>query len=455
MKEFCKKTMFLLLTVFLSLAIFGCGETTDNQATTANPEETSIVGEYIIDITDLGMPLQFYLKIEADDTFMLSPDRTFETDKGHGTVGNSGDTYMFIYSDSTADNPNTTTFTVENNNLHFSTTLGYGSSNLHASVVDENDPDITYYLVAKVLMYEDCFGEYGGTHTVTAMGSEVVYDYSIVLGEGREFSFVSNFFMMGTDYTYTESGFYDLDGMQITLKMEDEDNVVGNFDSNNNLTIPIKPSDRGDREERTLQVATTAACSGTYYGYTTKSMGQTLMYDAELVLVLDKYGGYIYTANDSVNGNVNETGSFTVDGTTLSFTPATSNESYAGTIENYKVTSQFLVSSQSDTRAEVSLNCEIVQGTFTATGEDDAETEYDAELVLNSDGTFTFVITDDQQTDIVNATGTFAVVKTMFTQLVLTASDETVYTCVISEVGLNINIDVTDEVEVGFILLKE
>lgn len=457
MRNLCKRIVILLFTIFLSLSIFGCvtDNTSNNSGTTLDEDKTSIVGEYIIDITDLGMPLQFYLKIEGDNTFKLSPDRTYEVDKGHGTIGNSGETYMFIYSDSTTENPNTTTFTVENNNLHFSTTLGYGSSNLHASKVDEDDPDITYYLIAKILKYEEYFGEYGGTHTVRAMGSDVLYEYSLTISEGREFSFISNFQMMGSDYEYCESGYYDMDGNEITLVMDDEDNVTGNFDSNMNLVIPIKASDRADREEQTLQIATTAACSGVYYGYTTKVMGDTTMYDSTLTLTLDKFGGYIYTAEDTVNGTVSETGSFTILDTVIVFSPADSSSTYEGTLENYKLTADFLVSTGSSARTEVNFHCEIVQGTFTALGEDDSENEYNAELILNPDGTFEFIITDSQDTDIINTTGDFEVLKTMFTQLKLTASDETVYLCVISEVGLNININVSEGVEVGFILIKE
>ena len=84
---------FLCVTIlfFLAIGFFGCTDDTSDTSgtTTETPEETSIVGEYIIDITDLGMPLQFYLKIDEDDNFYLSPDRSYEVDKGHGIVGSS------------------------------------------------------------------------------------------------------------------------------------------------------------------------------------------------------------------------------------------------------------------------------------------------------------------------------------------------------------------------------
>ncbi|MFA7560934.1 MAG: hypothetical protein WCY80_02380, partial [Candidatus Izemoplasmatales bacterium] len=98
-----KLFLSLLLVLTLGFITLGCnGSTTE---TTTEPEEQSIEGEYSIDITDLGMPLVFYLKIDAESNFYLSSDRNYEVDKGLGIVGSSGDTYMLIYSDSTTEEP--------------------------------------------------------------------------------------------------------------------------------------------------------------------------------------------------------------------------------------------------------------------------------------------------------------------------------------------------------------
>ncbi len=446
------KFLVLGLLILFGVTLLGCGGKTTEQTTTTQGGP-SIVGEYLIDITDLGMPLQFYLKIDSDDNFYLSPDRTYQTDKGHGTIGSSGETYMLIYSDSTSEAPKTSTFHIQDNNLHFDANLPYGASNLPASKVDEENPDITYYLVAKTLMYEDYFGEYAGTHTVSAMGSEVVYDYYLKLTEGREFMFYSEYAMSGVEYDYTETGFYDIDEGTVTLHYLDED-VSGSFDEDMNLTIAVKASEMAQREERVLQVATTAACASIYYGYYAEYTGEVLDFEVDIILVLDKFGGYEYTAVNSVSGTVTETGSFTSDGTNLEFTPASATESYAGTIVNYVVEGEFLVDDSSP-RTDVKMYCKTVQGTFSADGEDELENQYSALLNLLNDGTFTFIVTDSAEEEIINATGTFAVTRFMFTQLVLTAEDETVYTLVVSEVGLNVNVLVAEEVEVGFILMKE
>jgi len=443
-----QKIMGLALITFLTFVSFSCGGST-TALTTETPEETSIVGEYIIDITDLGMPLQFYLKIDADDNFFLAPDREYLNDKGHGTVGSSGNTYMLIYSDSNAEEPKTSTFTMNEKNIHFQTNLPYGSSNLPASKVDEDDPDITYYLVGKVLMYEDYYGEYAGNHTVTAMGSEVEYDYFLKLGPGREFRFVSKFNMSETDYEYLESGFYDFTNDELILHLPDE-KVVGNFDQDMNLAIPIKASEMGERVERTLRVATTAGCANTYYSYLDLDPEPAL----NATLVLDKFGGYVYTATVGED-EVNETGSFTIEGQNLTFNPANSQESFTGTLVNFVLTAPFKMQSTDENRSSIKFYCQTVQGLFTATGEDEEENTYNAELELFADGTFRFLITDSDETVIIDETGTFTITKFMLTQLNLQAESTNTYSMVVSEIGLNVNVTLTEEKTIGFILTKE
>jgi hypothetical protein len=434
----------ILLAFLLGLLMFGCGGTT-TEVTTVPVEEESIVGEYMIDITDLGMPLIFYLKIDADDNFYLSPDRTYVTDKGHGTVGSSGNTYMLIYSDSTAETPKTSTFEIEESNLHFQTTLPYGSSNLPASKEDETDPSIIYYLVGKVLVYEDYFGEYAGSHTVSAMGSDVVYDYTLKFSVGREFSFVSNFTMGEEAYQYEETGYYDIEDGVVTLHLDTEV-VEGSFDEDT-LVIPVKASEMGSREERTLQLAVTAACASTFYGHLDKEN------PVNAILVLDKFGGYSFTSDDG-SFVLTESGSFTFDNGALVFSPEGDDDSYTGTLANYVLNASFVVDDLDGVREDITFFCETIQGEFIGETTDELENEYQASLTLYSNATFSLLVKKGEET-IIEQSGTFSVRRFMFVQLILTSEDETVYEMVISEVGLNVNFTLADESEIGFSLKKE
>ncbi|MFA5289656.1 MAG: hypothetical protein WC351_01275 [Candidatus Izemoplasmatales bacterium] len=448
MKSLFKPLISVMLVLGFAFVGLACnGQTT--VPTTGATEEVSIYGEYSIDITDLGMPLVFYLKIESDNTFQLAPDRQFDVDKGHGTVGQSGSTYMFIYSDSTLDEPKTSTFTVENNNLHFSTLLHYGASRLGPSKEDDDNPEIVYWLVAKTLHNESVFGEYMGGHTVGAMGSSVEYEYALSLKAGNEFAFISNYEMGGESYDYEESGFFAVQGSQIILKIADEDDVVGTINQDGSITIGVKPSEMGERSERLLQLAVTASCASTYTGYKKETSGSTVIYDTSATLILDKFGGYIFTAVDAESGTITETGSFTITGTQLTFYPSDSEEEISGTLVNYQLTAPFKLSVGAESRTSIKLYCQTIQGEFTATGQDAEENEYQATVTLLPNGRFTLVVLDQDETEIISDSGTFGIFGFM-----LNLIGSKTYSTVFSATGININIEIAPEVQVGFILKK-
>ena len=121
----------------------------------------AIAGDYQIDITNLGMPLVFYLRIEADGAFMLSPNLDFDPSesRGEGVIAESGGVHMMIYKEHTSDNPKTATFVLDGPNLVCPSTLPYGSSNSISSAEDPDDPESVYTLTAEAL----ASSEYDGT----------------------------------------------------------------------------------------------------------------------------------------------------------------------------------------------------------------------------------------------------------------------------------------------------
>jgi hypothetical protein len=448
MKRFMR--MFIAgLTVLVGLAIAACGTT----ATTTTTAEAgyALAGEYEIDITNLGMPLIVYLRIDEEENFYLSSDRTFEVDKGHGTIGQSGDTYMFIYSDSTAELSKTSTFTVENHNLHFMTALPYGASNLRASSVDENNPDITYYLIAKVFRFEAVLGDYAGSHTVSAMGSEVVYNYSLKLKTGCEYAFTSNFQMSGVDYVFEEVGTFEVSDSAITITPEGGTAQAGTINADGSLNIPVKASEMGERASRHLRVALTSAHAGIYTGYVESVVADVTVYAVTATLVLDQFGGYEYAALDAVSSETyTEVGTYSVAGTVLTMTPS-GGSAQSGTLVNYVLTAPFQAVEETAERVAVVLYRDIIQGVFTGTATVE-EVEYSAVLTVLPNGTYTLVVTRVGGPEILNETGTIKLTRTLFVSLGLTAGTIK-RSCVVSFAGLNANF-VINEVTYGFILVK-
>jgi len=177
--------------------------------------------------------------------------------------------------------------------------------------------------------------------------------------------------------------------------------------------------------------------------------GTSTVYETAITLILDKFGGYIYTGVDTISGTINETGSFSISGSTLTFTPSDSETSFTGSLVNYQLTTELPLQVDAEARTSIKLYCETVQGTFTGEGEDEAENTYTATVNLYPDGTFDLVVLDSAENELLSDDGTFVIFGFM---LNLTGGE--IYSTVISAVGINANFEVAPEVEVGFILKK-
>ena len=213
MKKLVK--MIAMLMVFAMLFAFAActpAETDNTDPKPSAPAEennayAAIAGEYLLDGSNLGMPMKWYIKVAADGKFVIATARDYATVKGEGVVGSKDGTYMFVYSDSTTESPKTATFTMDGKNMVFSTSIPIGAASLSPNV-DEGK-----YPTAKIIACEELQGSYLGEYEKeSAMAGSVLYSYELVLGNGMEYTFSSSFSMMGTVYTRTETGSFAVDG---------------------------------------------------------------------------------------------------------------------------------------------------------------------------------------------------------------------------------------------------
>ena len=378
----------------------------------------SIAGVYQIDITNLGMPLVFYLRIDADGTFMLSPNTDFDPSesRGEGVIGESQGVYMMIYKEHTADNPKTATFVLDGPNLVFQSTLPYGSSNIIDSAEDPDDPTVIYALTADTLALSEYYGTYAGGHSKTAMGSTIEYVYTLTLKAGLRYVFESEFAMGGTVYTFTETGSWNVDGEQFTLYPADEVAVQGTIGAEGEITVGIRASEMASsRTESLLRIATHADVAGTYVG-----LKSTAMYTADTTMVLDMFGTYHYTAEVGMPEPFEESGSYDVTGTEISF-ESDDGTAYTGTLENLVLTGSFKVIGGMP-GTELVMYSEAVQGTFAGSATHE-EVEYSTALTLNPDGSYELLVSDDAGQAVVESTGTFQMQRGMTLMVVLSGID--------------------------------
>lgn len=461
MRKIMKKSLVLGLSLALTvMSLTGCGKDkggdkgndtqtsgTTSQGETNAPDTTAeqkkdentgdagveeIVGNYAVDLTDLGMPLQFYIMVKEDGTFQLTNALEGGADKGNGKVGKSGDTYMFVYSDSTADASKTATFTLNGKNLEFSSALPYGTSNIQEGAV------------AKGLVFEEYLGDYAGKFekTVEAMKSTFEYDFSLTLNYGAEYKFVSSFDAMGEPQYFEETGTFDIADGKLTLTPEGGESVEGTIAADGRITAAMKLSAMGSsRDAVELEKATTSEYSGTYTGL--KDMSQMGMM-VNTVLKLDKLGGYKYTAKMEGEEDFVEEGSYAVDGEKITFTASEEGaQAVEGTLVNKVLTAKFKISAQVPMSTEIVFYDSSIQGTFTAEDAEGAE-GLASELVLNSDGTYTIAVTKDGA-EVYKEAGTFATEASMAGINLITTSDSgTSAAGLVSSDGINLTHAVDD-----------
>ncbi len=159
---------------------------------------------------------------------------------------------------------------------------------------------------------------YIGTHTVSAMGSDVVYVYTYTFAFGV-YVFHSDFEMGGSAYSYDEFGTYTVDGDSITITPVGEDAVTGTINEDGTITIGIKASSMASRADHDVEPT---ALAHKYAGtHTVSAMGSDVVYNYTIVF---EYGTYTFHSSFEMGGTVytyDETGTYSVEGTVITATP--------------------------------------------------------------------------------------------------------------------------------------
>ena len=162
---------------------------------------------------------------------------------------------------------------------------------------------------------------FSGSHTVSAMGSDVVYSYTMLFEDG-EYAFYSTYQMGGVDYDYEEAGTYTLAGLVLTITPDEQDPVVGQLHVNGSITIGVKPSQMGARAARTLSPLADLELAAEYEGtHTVSAMGSDVVYTYTLSF---EDGEYSFVSDFEMGGvpyQFTETGTYEVEGNVLTLTP--------------------------------------------------------------------------------------------------------------------------------------
>lgn len=157
MRQKLKKGMMYLLMLSLLVGLTACG---GNQKDTASKEEMSeVAGDYYLDLSELGMNLTIYLRLEKDGRFQFSNTLDFEVDKSSGTFTETETGYMMVFESvngeekSVSDGITSSFFVTEEGALDFSgcDKVPYGSAN----IITVSSEDETIRLMANPVTEDD------------------------------------------------------------------------------------------------------------------------------------------------------------------------------------------------------------------------------------------------------------------------------------------------------------
>jgi len=374
--------LLLALVLFVSLSLTGMAE----------PDLAALEGSYIMDASALGMPMSVYLVVNAQGGFTWTNKLEGGTDKGNGVIGAEGDTYLLLYSDSTPDSLKMVPFVVEGKTLVFQARVPYGSSGFAPNL---ENPDQPVYPTARMIAFEEALGTYSGGHTAQAMGSELDYNYDLVLDYGAAYTFTNRFVMAGETHEFAQQGLFDIQDGVIRLFNPEREGQEGQIrDDGITLNVFLSPMSKS-LAEVSLKKATTAQQAGVYLAVKDMSM---MGFVVSATLTLDAFGGYVYQAlaGDEAEAAYEEAGSFMIDKDQLTLLAAKEGaEPGAGVLTGPVLTVKMPVSTQVPMKTELTFYNENAVGVFLAEGKDEAGAAYACQLTLNTDGTYALQVNKD------------------------------------------------------------
>lgn len=314
----------LCLAMLLLCTLSACAGETQ----TAAVNTTEVADDYYIDLTDLGMKLVIYLRLDEEGGFCFSNTTAFEVNKSSGTFQKSGDAYIMVYDsvngeEKSASDGLTSSFTVmEDGSLDFSgcEKIYYGSASANTVSADDSNIKLTAKVISDDFEMPDTHTDFQfGTYAAkTVSESGITYSHMVTFYEDNSYLHVMRYKQDGKVMFESEIGTYGVHTTQLALNPSNaeaqgtESRVECEIVDASNLKLAVAAY-AGDKERTLLEFEKTEGVSllGTYEGTIEQTegaerIGVTLLlyedgsYEASAsgftekgILVMDSENGYV------------------------------------------------------------------------------------------------------------------------------------------------------------------
>ncbi|MDE7124572.1 MAG: hypothetical protein K2N83_03685 [Eubacterium sp.] len=243
-----------IMAVLIMLGFAGCGNS--EGAGKSGSDVSKIVGDYYIDLTDLGMKLTIYLRIGDDGSFLFSNTTAFEVNKSAGTIQKTDDEYLMVYSSVNGEEKSisegiTSKFVAaEDGSLDFTVCekIYYGSASATTTSADSPDAKLIAYLVPDDYEEESQESEFSvGTYAASYTSDNGTdYTYNISFYEDNSYITFITYNESGKTCFAAETGRYGVSTTQLALTPQSGDRVSCVVISNSKLSVSVPPVDNSD-----------------------------------------------------------------------------------------------------------------------------------------------------------------------------------------------------------------
>ena len=225
MKKFWKICVSLLTVSVLAVGMTACGSTkqqTDKQESAVS----KLANDYYIDLTELGMKLTIYLRLEEEGTFLFSNTLDFEVNKSSGTYQESDGMYMMVYDSvngeekSVSDGVTSTFEVLEDGTLDFSkTVIYYGSATANTGSAENENAKMLAVIVPEDYETPDLGSEFQtGIYTAEAFTEDgVTYAHTAVFYEDDSYVHMTSYEKDGKKAFKSETGTYGVSTTQLAM----------------------------------------------------------------------------------------------------------------------------------------------------------------------------------------------------------------------------------------------
>ncbi len=254
-KQFYKMLAFIAAVTIL-FSMTACGGTKEETKT----DTAEVANDYYIDITDLGMKLVFYLRLDGEGNFMFSNTLDFEVNKSSGTFQKSGEEYIMVYEsvngeEKTMSDGLTSSFVLtEDGSLDFSSCekIYYGSASVDRYSAKDPNVKLIAHIVTEEFSAPETKSDFSiGTYVAeTVTKNEIEYHHLVSFYEDMTYLHILRYEQDGKMVWKSEHGTYGVSTTQLALGEHGGERAEGEVVSSSTVKLSLFAA--ADDTERTM-----------------------------------------------------------------------------------------------------------------------------------------------------------------------------------------------------------